>query len=472
MIGKQDILERAAEWQLRPEVVEKDYVLGWLLAGIASHPETAGRWVFKGGTALKKCYFETYRFSEDLDFSLLPDAAYSETDLKKVLLEVARSTTELSGIVFQEDTVAARPRPDKQGRMTFEGKLGYRGPLAVPSWPRVLLDLTRHEPVLDQVIQQAVFHPYPDALPDGTRVSTYSLEELFAEKTRALLERTRPRDLYDVAYVAQNLFREIRLDHARDLFERKCRFKGIKPPAVSEFLTLVRESAELKAEWVNMLAHQIPQLPPVDTMLDRLPAALVYLEAAAVVAPALGAAPVPAGLILEAPAGAHFWGVGVPLEVVRFAGANQLLVEFTYNGERRAVEPYSLRRAGTGNILLYGWQLASTHIKAFNTSKMHDVRATGTPFVPRYQIEFAPTGSLRVAPAASAARPAGAFTGLGRSASRRRSSRRTGPTYIFQCPVCQKKFYRSTNSPSLRPHKGSGGSWNCSGRRGNLVSTR
>lgn len=35
MIRKQDILDRSAEWQLRPEVVEKDYVLGWLLAGLA-----------------------------------------------------------------------------------------------------------------------------------------------------------------------------------------------------------------------------------------------------------------------------------------------------------------------------------------------------------------------------------------------------------------------------------------------------
>ena len=40
MITKQNILERAAEWRLRPDVVEKDYVLGWLLAGIANH---AGR---------------------------------------------------------------------------------------------------------------------------------------------------------------------------------------------------------------------------------------------------------------------------------------------------------------------------------------------------------------------------------------------------------------------------------------------
>jgi predicted nucleotidyltransferase component of viral defense system len=63
MIGKQDIFDRAGEWQLRHEVVEKDYVLGWLLDAIGRHPETATTWVFKGGTCLKKCYFETYRFS-------------------------------------------------------------------------------------------------------------------------------------------------------------------------------------------------------------------------------------------------------------------------------------------------------------------------------------------------------------------------------------------------------------------------
>ena len=45
MIRKQDILDRVAEWHLRPEVVEKDYVLGWLLAALAfaSPSRTAAR---------------------------------------------------------------------------------------------------------------------------------------------------------------------------------------------------------------------------------------------------------------------------------------------------------------------------------------------------------------------------------------------------------------------------------------------
>ncbi len=34
MIDRQEILDLSREWGLRPDVVEKDYVLGWVLAGI------------------------------------------------------------------------------------------------------------------------------------------------------------------------------------------------------------------------------------------------------------------------------------------------------------------------------------------------------------------------------------------------------------------------------------------------------
>jgi predicted nucleotidyltransferase component of viral defense system len=70
MIDRREILEAASSFSLLPNVVEKDYALGWILAGINAHEELAEGWEFKGGTCLKKCYFETYRFSEDLDFTL------------------------------------------------------------------------------------------------------------------------------------------------------------------------------------------------------------------------------------------------------------------------------------------------------------------------------------------------------------------------------------------------------------------
>lgn len=46
------------EWMLDHGVIEKDYVLGWLLAGIASHSALNQTWIFKGGTCLRKCCYE------------------------------------------------------------------------------------------------------------------------------------------------------------------------------------------------------------------------------------------------------------------------------------------------------------------------------------------------------------------------------------------------------------------------------
>jgi len=74
VIDRAEILRLANELRLEARVIEKDYVLGWVLAGVFRDPALTGTLVFKGGTCLKKCFFETYRFSEDLDFTVT-DAA-------------------------------------------------------------------------------------------------------------------------------------------------------------------------------------------------------------------------------------------------------------------------------------------------------------------------------------------------------------------------------------------------------------
>ncbi|MDZ7667398.1 MAG: nucleotidyl transferase AbiEii/AbiGii toxin family protein [Desulfotignum sp.] len=63
MIDKIELMAFSKQFGLRASVVEKDYVLGWVLAGIFHHKEIGDAWVFKGGTCLKKCYIDTYRFS-------------------------------------------------------------------------------------------------------------------------------------------------------------------------------------------------------------------------------------------------------------------------------------------------------------------------------------------------------------------------------------------------------------------------
>ncbi len=67
VIAKQELMRLRGEWQLDVGVIEKDYVLGWVLAAISAESALADTWIFKGGTCLRKCYYETYRFSEDLE---------------------------------------------------------------------------------------------------------------------------------------------------------------------------------------------------------------------------------------------------------------------------------------------------------------------------------------------------------------------------------------------------------------------
>jgi len=78
-LGRHDLARVAGRFGVPPEVIEKDYLLSYLLAGIAAVPDLAGL-RFKGGTALKKMYFGDYRFSEDLDFSAVDTPAGTDLD--------------------------------------------------------------------------------------------------------------------------------------------------------------------------------------------------------------------------------------------------------------------------------------------------------------------------------------------------------------------------------------------------------
>ena len=102
MITRTDLNDRVREWRLRDDVVEKDYVIGWVLWGIGTDPQLSSGWAFKGGTCLKKCYLETYRFSEDLDFTVLPGGLIDPGDLAPVLKATLDRVYAESGIDFSE----------------------------------------------------------------------------------------------------------------------------------------------------------------------------------------------------------------------------------------------------------------------------------------------------------------------------------------------------------------------------------
>ncbi|MFU8858772.1 MAG: nucleotidyl transferase AbiEii/AbiGii toxin family protein, partial [Deferrisomatales bacterium] len=202
MVDRRELMELVRELGLHANVVEKDYVLGWLLAGISQHPALGPAWIFKGGTCLNKCYFETYRFSEDLDFTLVEAERLEEEFLVAAFREVADWVYEEAGIELPRETIRFEVYANPRGGVSAAGRIGYRGPLQPQGdLPRVRFDLTADEVLVLEPISRTVHHPYSDVPAGGIQVLTYCFEEVFAEKVRALAERMRPRDLHDVIHL-------------------------------------------------------------------------------------------------------------------------------------------------------------------------------------------------------------------------------------------------------------------------------
>src|SRR5439155_22091038 len=105
------------------------------------------------------------------------------------------SAREIRGSERPDEKVRAQSRLNKAGQPTFQGRVYYRGPLQrTPTYASVIFDITNQERIVATPVRRTIFHPYTDNLPSELAVQCYALEELLAEKTRALYERTRPRD--------------------------------------------------------------------------------------------------------------------------------------------------------------------------------------------------------------------------------------------------------------------------------------
>src|SRR5659263_116393 len=421
MIDKREIIEFSHEFSLSPDVVEKDYTLGWVLAGIANHPALGSQWVFKGGTCLKKCYFETYRFSEDLDFTLSDYEQLDKGFLADALGEISDWVYESSGVELPRGDIRIEIFRNPRGNISAQGRISYRGPLQRRgNLPRIKLDLTADEILVMEPVARDVYHPYADRPEDPIRVHCYSFEETFEEKIRALAERGRPRDLYDVV----NIFRhdELRPDPATvlDVLKKKCSFKEIAVPDKELFENEPLRD-ELVADWESMLGHQLPALPPFEKYWSEIAAVFDWLYGRIEKAVLPEARVVQESNLDETwrpPSMASAWHTAIPLEPVRFAAANRLCVELTYGGTSRIIEPYSLRRTRDGNILLFAVKHHTGELRAYRVDRIQNARITQESFNPRYRVELTPAGPL-FAPETTK-RP----SLPGSATSRRRSGRR------------------------------------------------
>ena len=172
MIDYDDLKNLATEWGIADHIAEKNYVIGWILWGIGQDKDVGHKWIFKGGTCLKKCYLETYRFSEDLDFTVVPDGPINPDDIQPIIKRILDRVQDESGINFSLKEPLAK---QKDFPFYTEGRVYYQGPRNAPSPTGVIIDLLSSEKIIQPPLRNKIAHSFPDDLPENAKVMCYSL---------------------------------------------------------------------------------------------------------------------------------------------------------------------------------------------------------------------------------------------------------------------------------------------------------
>jgi predicted nucleotidyltransferase component of viral defense system len=225
--------------------------------------------VFKGGTVLKKAYFEDYRFSEDLDFTLIDDTSTASALTNE---KIKTEFNNLFGFIKEEANIDLRidekkwtihetePAPILWGNLQFfidyvaslQGNMGSRD---------LKIDITRGEILETETEHRNIYRNYSD-LGEKFKLQCYSLAEVLIEKMTALMGRTEPRDLYDFWYLTE--IERLNVGELRIPFYNKAKNKKQDPKKLID--KVLNKEAAFKRDWDKKLTSQIHDLPPFNTV--------------------------------------------------------------------------------------------------------------------------------------------------------------------------------------------------------------
>lgn len=252
MIKPGEIQQKARAVGVRDQQIEKDYILSWVLKGIAQHEQLSKVIVFKGGTVLKKIYFKDYRFSEDLDFTLINNEISNEQ-----IFEWFKETFEYIKEEANIPLEIINNNEHEDGGINFY--ISYIGPLGGQgNNKRVKIDISRSEQLVFEPVMKDVFIGYSDM--EEHQLLCYPLEEILVEKMRSVMQRMQARDFYDLWYLLEQ--HEMDVDFYKSEFESKCKSKEINPADFPK--KLAERLPQYKGRWQSSMSEQIKELPDFD----------------------------------------------------------------------------------------------------------------------------------------------------------------------------------------------------------------
>jgi predicted nucleotidyltransferase component of viral defense system len=403
VITDKEIEAKAAEFEIRPIEVEKDYVYGWLLKGLFTRPALAQQVVLKGGNALRKAYLPDTRFSKDLDFSALGEIGQPllEAELKEVCSFIEKKT----GVRFLDRTVIREkdlPIPNVnalEARLYFKGFFGEEN-LSL----RTQLDITQFDRIYLPVQTRPLLHPYSDSADCAIAIRCHKIEEILASKLTTLLHRCRPGDLFDLLYSI--VFRNEYGVNRREVistFLRKSIFESNPNDARDQLLAVSLDA--FKEQWRSIIAP-LASLFTFEfvvgnfaALINSLFGLLTPLPVGAgggfpAIVPRLATRGISRGAVSL---GRNYFAADARQTIIN-AGRTMTMISLLYDNYERVIEPYKLQyyvRKSDGRGLEYFWgydisggKSGTVGIKQFICDKIQAVHPTSRGFSPRFPIEL------------------------------------------------------------------------------------
>lgn len=262
MILKREIERIAEKKGVAKSTIDKDWVLGHFVDAIFSIPELRTDLVFKGGTCLRKCYFEDYRFSEDLDFTATNPEFVLDKTLMDRIINLVSERTEIPLYIEELKPLMFKDKPTGfSSKVKFWGADHPRNqsPPSPQRWQTsIKIEIILYEEMVFPAENRFTYHHYSDALTQAAQsIPCYSLQEVLAEKLRALIQRsyTAPRDFYDLWYLSKNAA-DLNWTQIVEAFYQKMEFKGLLFTGIDQMINEENDH-RLQAAWKNSLGHQL-----------------------------------------------------------------------------------------------------------------------------------------------------------------------------------------------------------------------
>ena len=181
MISRTDIANWSVEhpWRTAHQV-EQDLLLSQAICAISNDDYLGHELVFRGGTAFHKLFLpQPYRYSEDLDYVRTTAGGIGE---------VSRRLTALGNDLGYSVRTQMSKFPKIIWRFLYEDGAAGKIKIEINTFERTAaFPLQRKDFMVDS--------PYYTG---STLVQTYQIEELMASKLRALYQRSKGRDLFDI----------------------------------------------------------------------------------------------------------------------------------------------------------------------------------------------------------------------------------------------------------------------------------